>query len=898
MNFITFSTASTNIFPAANDTSGAQLVTEWNIRARETIATDPEVTYPIGPSYVHNMSDFEVGILTDAGGAFVNNYTLTISPGRGVINGHYVESLIPMTIDLVEANAKLAAQARPVLKGELAIGIRTFYSTDQTVAGSILVANDEDMYLGVQMVILPEEELITPSLSPTDQSKVTADIKLATFTYLNNTISALQNLSSKIQFLNSSRVADLDAIVSEKYVTKYGLNPKKIYAFGGKGTNPSEGYDTWEDVTDSLMVWDAQPQRTTTEPTYLEAEFVASADKNYLVMPHKQVTGMTDDNGNPEYYAPKILTLPTASYATNTPGVVNAEYTRQIKEISSKVDTFRSTLTGKQIYYMELRTETDELPQINDVWSIGDYILVGSDEAYTGGTSDTESAPSTMYVVLPGDVETIQFITQVDGSAAEPAPIPSNITGVELVGLEWYEEAGQDPPDTEYPEYYPQFFAAGDQIRGVPGDATTNVWVDYFKIRYYRDEEGEASETYPYTDYYYGVLTATNRQWSDAVLVTGSVAFATEDIIGGFLDASSDAVDYGYVHLDETGHLRLIDYELLRSGTLAYQLAADLTIPAGSDISVIQDYLDEYVNERVAFPTQTVLADTPSILHVYLTINESEEGGGLQIHGIDSRFNTAVCLHVQGDCSSNVSITIRDCEKFIIDSDIQGTPIINVMRTCLFYDPVVFQYIRTCERDTEVYGNFTGFRDLSLWYAQRDTDDPPLVVDGMTVSELDAQIIATEIDYWKELGTAANDNNYLVALKSITFSGTGDIVGCTVLTANNSTDNVDPGDKIVVGEFTLPQGSSLIYPTACLTRVLKVSGEFTSAYCSENYWYVTNNSFSLETGVFDPYSIANTMKGTIAFHSVTTLVPSTITQTSISPWEPDTYHVFSGGAIS
>jgi len=119
-----------------------------------------------------------------------------------------------------------------------------------------------------------------------------------------------------------------------------------------------------------------------------------------------------------------------------------------------------------------------------------------------------------------------------------------------------------------------------------------------------------------------------------------------------------------------------------------------------------------------------------------------------------------------------------------------------------------------------------------------------------------------------------------------------------VLVANNSTDNIVQGDKIVVSDFVLPQGSNLIYPIACLTRKLKVSGEFTSAYYSDENWYVTNNSFSILTGVYNPYSVDDSMKGTAAFHSVTTLVPSTISQTSIDAWEPDSYHIFAGGAIS
>lgn len=898
MNFITFPAAATNLFPAANSTNGSQLVTEWNLRARETVSTDSDVVYPIGPSFTHGESDFEVRILTDEGGAYVNNYTLEIMEGRAVINGHYVETLVPMTIDLLEANGSLQSQARPLLKGDLAVGIRTFYSTEQTVAGSILTENEDDMYLGIQIVILPESELITPSKSPLDPNKVTADLKIATFTFVNNTITNLKNLKSKMQFLKSDRVADLDSWVSSRYVTKYGLNYKRIYTFAGKGANPATGYDTWEDSTGSLMIWDADPKRTLVKPSYKEAQFINSTDSStYLVVPHQQVTGMTDDLGNDEYYETKYYKVPSADYNTSTGGVITKEYTEQIKTISQKVNQFRTTLTGKQIYFMDYRYLSDtDLPEINKAWDIGDYILVRNDEYYAEGSSDTESAPATKYVVLPGQVDTIGFVAQVPGTASDPAQIPENVLGCELAFIEWYESSGQDLPDTEHPEYFPQFYGVDDVVRGIPYDSENEKWYDYFRLRYYIEEDPD--NTHPYIDFFYGVLTSKAREWSDAVVVTGSVAFAEEDVIGGFLNASLDDVDGGYVWLDDTGHLRLIDYEILRSGTLAYQIASDLTIPDAGDLDALQGYLDEYVNERVAFPTHADLTDVPPILNIYLKVPNTDAGGVLEIHGIDSRFDTAVCLHISGESISNVTINIRDCEKFIIASDITGDPVINVIRTCLYYDPVIFNYVKGITRDPSTYGTFTGFRDLSIWYAQRTPEDPALTVDGMTVSELDSHIISADINYWKELGTAANDNNYMVALNSITFSTEGDIVGCEVLAANNSTDNVDPGDKMIVGYFVLPQGASLSYPIACLTRTLKITGTFTSAYYSDENWYVTDTSFTMETDIFDPYSTATQMTGEVAFHSKTSLIPSTISQTSIKPWEPDTYHLFRGGAIS
>ena len=336
MNFITFSVDTTNAFPFANSTAGGQLVTEYNLKSRESVSTDSNVTYTIGPSYVHSASDFEVTVLQDDTGTLINSYTLNITEGRGVINGYFIETLAPMTIDLVEANVTLGQQARPILKGNLAIGIRTFFATDQTVAGSILVENDEDMYLGVQLVVLPEDELITPSESPYDQSKVTCDLKLATFTFINNNISNIINSTTKTQFLTADRVAHLNDIVSSRYVSKLGLNSKKLYAFAGKGVDPSTGLDTWEDVTDSMIVWDSEPQRTAKKPTYTEAQVMSTSDRSYLVLPHKQVEGMTDDDGNPQYYQPKLIPLPIADYSSSTLGLVTKSYTEQIKSIASK----------------------------------------------------------------------------------------------------------------------------------------------------------------------------------------------------------------------------------------------------------------------------------------------------------------------------------------------------------------------------------------------------------------------------------------------------------------------------------------------------------------------------------------------------------------------------------
>ena len=928
MNFITFAAQYTNIFPASNSTLGGQLMTEWNIKSRESVMTDPHVSYSVGPSFVHGEKDFEVQLWTDEGGGIINNSTLRIAEGRGVINGHYVETLAPMYIDLIEANVKLAAQSRPVLKGSLAVGIRTFFATDQTVAGTILVesrADDDpernvnkDMFIGIQMVVLPEDELITPLDSPDDPNKVTADIRLAKFKFYNNAIQNLQNLNeSKLQYISSDRITDLSNVVSSKYVTKIGLNSKKLYVFAGKGVNPETGADTWEDATDSMFVWDAEPTRTTAKPAEKEAFFTTYTNETnefnatYLVLPHKQVEGMTTDQGEPEYYESKLLKIPSADYTNSTSGVVTKAYTDQIKSLAQTVYNFQYGIAGthgKQVYYIPIRTVATDLPPIQSVWNYGDYILVGSDEYYAGGPGDTSSPPATIYVVLPGliaDKKDVWYINKFRGSNSSPAEPPQDLLwGVELGYQTLWADAGQNPPVTDVSDpNYPTFFSEYDEVRGIPYNQEEDRWYDYFRIRYYEAETDPTDPQGVYWDYYYGVGKTGRREWSDTLLLTGSIPFATEAQIGGFLNVDEQYLDQGYVYLDSNGNLKLLDYDLLRSGTLAYQLGTSVNVPVNDDFTELQNYLDEYINNRVAFPADLGHDQYASIIDVYITVPKAEpdKRGKLEIKGIDSRFNTAVRINILGEAESNVDINIIDCQKIIINPTIYGLPVINIFRSSLYYDPTVMQYIKTCYRDpnyyqTEVNG-FTGFRDLKLWYEKLSSTDPNLVVNDMTVSELDSPVISTTIDYWKELGSAINDNYYMVALRSITFSGAGDVTGIGVLVANNSTDNIDPGDKIVIGEFKLPQGANLIYPTACMSRKLKVTGTFTTAYASDDVWYVTDTSFTLKTNPYPEIADALTT-GTAAFHSTTTLVASTISQTSVAPWEPGSYNIFEGGAIS
>ena len=60
MHFITFPVASTNIFPLSNSKQGGQLVTEFNLKSRDMVATNPDIKYAVGPSFIHSLDDFKI----------------------------------------------------------------------------------------------------------------------------------------------------------------------------------------------------------------------------------------------------------------------------------------------------------------------------------------------------------------------------------------------------------------------------------------------------------------------------------------------------------------------------------------------------------------------------------------------------------------------------------------------------------------------------------------------------------------------------------------------------------------------------------------------------------------------------------------------------------------------
>lgn len=902
MNFITFSVNTTNIFPCANTAKGGQLVTEFNLKSRESVSTDPSISYITGPSYVHSENDFMVTNLSDTSEIFgdisVSSTTICISEGRGVINGHYIETLAPMIVDLAEANKTAILNNDIKLSGKLAVGFKVMYSTQSTMAGSILAENSNDMYEGIQVVILPESEFKLPVDVPDDINKVTAHIKLATFNYYNGVVSDIvNNYPDKCKMIQAVRIGDIESLVSKSYVKKSGLNPKKLYTYAGKGNKPDNGnIDTWCDATDALMLWDSNPTLINTadvKQLSKEAEFLYAGEQVYLYLPHKQVDyEITNTAGEPQCYAPKIYPLPVADFTFNTPGTVSSEYTKQVKKITNLIHNLYNLPNGTQRGYISELNSKEDLPPINSAWEAGDYILVGQDHTLNIDKTSYGQDPATLYVVLPGIVgrysQSGEILSGIMYCGSNTVDTPRReisgkstyelLDGVELSRAEGTSEPVHDVGTSVWkPEYDAYWNVSGNNYRGIIGH-------DFFTYVYTNPDTNKI------TYYYYVVTGSTGRSYSDPLMITGDIPLAQEELVGGFLNVPDTALDYGYIYRDEEGHLRLLDYELLRSGTLAYQLGTDFTVPTGITAEEVQGYLDEYVNNRVAFPNSAQMknSDTPNIIHLYITLTAEEDASTLDIYNIDSRFNTSVYIHILGTANNKTTINISDCERVRIDSNIGGTPNINLYRSSLYYDATVLNTLSV-------------IRDLKLWYERFSSTDANLIVDNMTVREVDTAIITSTLDSWNN--TTTNDNHFSYGLQSLTFGTNGTIIGCTIIVRNDATANTQIGKYIIAGKFTLPQGAGLTYPIVRLTKPLKVTGQFIAAYpISDPVGYmVQDTSFTLLTQSYNPDNISDVSSGSVSFMvdaSYVTSVTGIATGTSIDGWESNSFHIFNGGTIS
>lgn len=896
-NFKVFPVEGTNLFPAANTTSGGQLLSEWNLRCRETVGTDPNVMYSIGPSYVHSPADFKVSVRSST--------ILQISKGRGIFNGHYVETFANIEIDMTEVNRKEIEEGRTALTGDLVVGVRVMYSTAATMADSILVEED-NYYEGIQVVILPPDKFKLPSDVPTTQTAVTAHLMLATFNYIDGAIKNIVNNPDKARYIDSSKLANIDNLISNTYISKKNLDPHKLYTFTTKQSGEIT-LDTWCDSTDSLIVWDplanidiqrGDPKRNTTADEGAHFQYQEKVSNKIirgytqLVLPHKQIDGLTD-----YYYPDRIIDLPTADYNTGSGGAVDINYTNRVKKIAEDIQQLYHLSSGKLKKFIQNLTSKDardsdesHLPSVEEVknWTPGDYVLVAQDSTviYTNSIDSTSLAsPSTMYVAIPGQVTDITSSGSTTRASLEvPVSIPTavaNKKGVEIATVH-FSSSDNITVDMVKAQVSLQSF------RGA-------VQQDYIRA------ECIVSDT-QVKDYFFLVSTNTGTELSlDPVWLTGTVPLAMQDVVGGFLNVDVADSGQGYVYRDDSGHLRLVDYEILYSGVLAYQLGTNITVPKYG-VDELQQYLDDYVNERVAFPNADTESNenfTPNVLHLYITVpTEYSAGDAINIRNIDSRFGTSVYLHILANSSnassSKITFNIDGCEKLRISNSIPSNVTINVSRTNLYYDAYVMSKLNKIE-------------ELGLWYARYSDADPNLQVDGMTVTALGKPRLVSSEDYWGE--SVPNDNHYVYALRTITFSSTGQIIRAGLLISDSTTANIavsaantSSGKMAASGKFVLPQGSGLAYPKNRLTDNIKITGSFVTAYPSTSpVGYVLKTTQF--TAVTQKYADdgQTEIAGDITFYTDASIVTAT---SGIAPgatldgWASGKFHIFFGGIVS
>lgn len=940
MNFVRFPVSATNIFPISNTKKGGQLVTEFNLRTIDSVSTDESIQYMVGPSFVHASTDFEVKCQGATGAFFADQEdmsgstsVLTIMPGRGVINGHFVELLTPIEIDMTEAYA-LATKAGEVFSGNLVLGLKAMYSTETTMAGALLpesvaeidVDNPEDsisaLYEGIQVVILPADEFILPIDSPSDPSQVTAHIKLAEFTYINGAVKGLtNNYPEKCIMLSASRVGtiggkDVGSSASSEFISKKGLDPKKLYTYAGYSTKVNANgdevvADTWCDSMDSLMVWDADPtlvhsnSEEAIQP-YREATFGVSGNKVQLYLPHKQpdINGkefIQDQNGEPQRYKAKTYPLPVADFVNGTPGTVDRNYTNNVKKIINMINNLYnlSLATGIQRGYIE-NLKFDEngerpLPAIASNWNVGDYILVGTDDT-VNETTETVTTwirnPSTLYVILPGfitDVSTTGLTTKPSGTQLASKTL--TVEEVEALGITNTHVLTESIIDT-------LFNCISNPCRAIAGS-------DYYTVRYLAEDGKTESEVL-----YFVVIRCSKKEYTvPPILLTGQIPLASTTQIGGFIDVDETALDQGYVHIDSNGNLVLLDYALLRTGVLAYQLGEDFTTPAGISYEEVQSLLNEYVNERVAFPNASHIesSEHPHVIYITLNLSKADSPTVINIGDIDSRFGTSICLNILGDLDSNTIINISNCEKIRIGNipiSASGGPQINLYRCNLYYDAGVLNWVRNIE-------------NLQLWYEKYAIDDedlstlPDLIVDGLTVTEIGIPPVGQDVGYWTE--DTPNDNHFRYALKSVTFDSHGMVTGCSVLVKNTSTANVETGKVIISGKCDFPAGNGLSMPLARIDKPIKITGEFVVSYSStynstSKRMLIQDTKFTMITPYYDGLDIANNKAGTLVsgkIHFLCDVFYVSKTEgvdpdktLSLDGWDTSSYHRFEGYTLS
>lgn len=870
MNINAFTTGNTNIFPMANSKAGGQLATEFNLLCRETVATDPDVSYSIGHSFTHSMDDFAVTKAPidsrdgNTDNAARSSTVLVVSSGRAIVNGHYVECVTPISIDIPLLNMIIVGNQdidekytltnnvnEQELSGRCCIGLRALYSSGLATYGALIPETyDEDdssgdrYYNGIQIVVLPESQFKTPS-DGVDLNNVTAHLKLATFEVRNGVIiGEVEPNPDKVRYIDVRRLVNADTLLSDKYPSIENLSSNNHYVLSPKMTQDGLTL-SWCKATENLKDWST-------------SGFITSGNEVYLQMSPKSIDGRSSQ------ISPTNLRLPVANYYTGSPGIVDSKYTDIIKQLRNEVDMIYSMPGGRHRSYIPVLDKFVDLPTIQSDWEYGDYVVVGRDNSVSSAINTT--SPSTMYIILPGSVTQVKPIytdmnkTKLSTNYTISTRFVPSVSDIEEL-TSWDKVTTVHISTSEYEDGYvsidklnelaDKVLAGLNALYSNP-DILTKIEVDSTYVEVYSSDLLELDGADAYLGCFLITRADSSAQYSDPIYLTGEIGFATPERVGGFLnfeESDAGAIDNGYVRLNEEGYLQLVDYPLLRSGLLAYQLGQSVKISSGIDAVSIQAELDNYVNRRIAFANSRHIAAAEAnglsgslqhIIDVYLPL--SEEGSGtVDIYEIDSRFNTPVCIHISGKNLSGYTINISDCQRVRILLDAETDPTVNVYRSSIYYDADILNRLNTMSDITLWYHRYILSDRPANDYASTWADEPDLVVDGMTVKFGSTSTLTNKLH--RISGNISGlDVHYSAGVQSITFNNSGQVIGVGLYVKNDSgadssshiTANPLDNSFVLQGIFDLCEYGELDIPLSAFQSDMTVRGECTTSYISND----------------------------------------------------------------
>lgn len=730
------------------------------------------------------------------------------------------------------------------------------------VAGSSFSFDSYIAQLASLKADLAALQLNVNSLGDTINTQISAKVNSAVTTQLATTTNSINSLSTAQKTI-STQISELNASIDDLRTRVQALEEDS----GGGGGSPD----------DPATKGDLQFLQDKID--ILNESFQQLSD---------QYSGLQTSVNN----ALNDLDAATASAKTEIQGASEGYINSKIELLQQNINQQFSSIKAELLDNIATQIAgIAEQYKVSPNWAAGDYVLVAQD--MTRPMAVDGRYPSTAYIVQPGIVSSLGYAgttgpAQFDNTSESYQldldtylrQVPDGIfAGAQLNELQLSSDLSASEIETyvssiDYSNY-----------RGSPNK-------DYFVARYQQVSDNIVT----IKSYFYvvtGNLTSLSYDLENPVHITGVIPFAAESDVGGFLNVPTTYRGGGYVYRDDNGHLRLLDYDILSQGVLAYQLGADITFPAGITAEEINETLDEYVNSRVAFPNAAHILSggSSSVIQVNINLSDEDDAYTININGIDSRFGTAVKFTFTGTAAAGSVINFVDCEKIKIDvSTLAGDPTINLVNCGLFYSASTLNAI----------DNISG---LSLWYEKENSTDPNLSVDGMTVTLLDEVRVVDGDEVWSV--SVPNDNHYKWGLRSVSFSTNGTIIGAGLLVTDNTTANVADGVYISVCDFTLPQGIGLTYPESKLTRRIKISGDFVTCYPidynnAEGY-IVKETNFSALTKVYADYGDDSTAEqGVISFKTTVSSATSVVGMNptkNIDSWLTGSFHCFQGGLV-